>query len=539
MKQLKTILFSLPLVLAAVGCSQEELLPDGGKGTGASEGLHEVVVTFNMGTSGGLQTRSIQRPVISSDNWQRVSNVRIYVFKGKDKDGQGNPISTFDPNDDSQYFYYKPTVDGKELEYIYVPQFSKDDDWGEDDENHYSLEVPVWGDDDNAEKDLEQHVFTNKMQLKTGYYKFLVIGRDDISEGGDVSKIVLTEPTMQERDYPSSFFAEDKSKILLDWSVKFKEGKTALNNVILRCGDNTGQATEVFRGISEDIYVTEESQGFTRSIELKRSVAGVLMYVKNIPTSIKAQYNVAIEDKEWGDRKIVVESGKSYTVSNIAIGTIAYSRDVNVYDNQPDGKRAKNANVTEHVVDYYNFSQRYGDKGKFLTSYLTDTEDGYTYYKIDHSTDQYAEDTTLCDNSVLAGGFFLPQDAPTEELQIYGDEDDENILTLDGTLYLVFFTQFSGSSYPFYWIPIKCEYDYTYNGDTDDYTGPTEHIGDAYKFPIKANCFYSLGSRNYKKNINEPIDLKKHFDKEEGGDNSLVITVNPDWDWKGELEWAD
>lgn len=527
MKQLKTILFSLPLVLAAVGCSQEELLPDGGTGTGASEGLHEVEVTFNMGTNSGIQTRAVSRPVISSDNWQRVSDVRIYVFQSK---LGGN---------DALYTYYKPTVEGKVVDYIYVDEFSKDENWGNDDENEYNLKVPVWGDDNDAEKDLEQHLLTKKIQMAADFhYKFLVIGRDDISEG-DVNKIVLTEPTMQENDYPSSFFAEDKSKTLLDWSTTFKKGKTALNKVILRCGDNTGQATEVFRGISEDIYVTEESQGFTRSIELKRSVAGVLMYVKNIPTSIKAQYNVAIEDDEWGDRETVVKAGKSYTVSNIAIGTIAYSRDVNVYNNQPDGKRAQNANVTKHVVDYYNFSRRYGDTGEFLTSFPTNTEDGYTYYKIDHSTDQYVEDRTLCDNSVLAGGFFLPQDAPTEELQIYGDEDDENILTLDGTLYLVFFTQFSGSSYPFYWIPIKCEYDYTYNDDTDDYTGLTEHAGDAYKFPIKANCFYSLGSRNYKKNINEPIDLKKHFDKEEGGDNKLVITVYPNWDWKGELEWAD
>lgn len=526
MKQLKHLVLYLPFVLAAVGCSQDELTPDGGTGTGVPEGLHEVEITFNMGTSAGLQTRAMQRPVISSDNWQRVSDMRIYVFKSEAG------------SDDASYTYYRPTVNGEVVDYIYVDKFAKDENWGEDDENKYNLEVPVWGDDDNTEKDLEQHLLTKKIQLEAdNHYKFLAIGRDDIS-GTDVSNIALTEPTMQASDYPSSFLAEEKSETLLDWLTKFEAGSTALNRVILRCGNNTGQATEVFKGISDDIYVTEGVQGFTCTIELKRSVAGFLMYVKNIPSSITAKYNVAIEDDEWDDREVVVESGKSYTVSNIAIGTIAYSRDVNVYNNQPDGKRAQNINIAKHVVDYYNFSQRYeGSTGKFLTSFPTATEDGYTFYKIDHSNDQYEEDKTLCENSVRAGGFFLPQTAPTEAIQIYGEDSDENKLTLDGTLYLVFFTQVSNASYPFYWIPIKCQTDKTFNPETGDYTDG-EHTGDAYKFPIQANCFYSLGTKNYKTGEDEPIDLKEHFEKP-GGDNNLVITVNPHWDWKGELEWAD
>lgn len=81
------------------GCSEDGVVPDVGQGTDVPEGMHEVEVTFNMGTSGDIQTRSVSRPVISSDNWQRVSNVRIYVFRSENGG-----------EDNSSYTYYKPSV---------------------------------------------------------------------------------------------------------------------------------------------------------------------------------------------------------------------------------------------------------------------------------------------------------------------------------------------------------------------------------------------------------------------------------------------
>ena len=63
--------------------------------------------------------------------------------------------------------------------------------------------------------------------------------------------------------------------------------------------------------------------------------------------------------------------------------------------------------------------------------------------------------------------------------------------------------------------------------DTSGGTGIITVTKDLYRFAINANWFYQIGSET------EPVIWPE---EEEG---NIVITVNPDWDWKGELEWAD
>lgn len=50
--------------------------------------------------------------------------------------------------------------------------------------------------------------------------------------------------------------------------------------------------------------------------------------------------------------------------------------------------------------------------------------------------------------------------------------------------------------------------------------------GGPYRFPIVANHFYGIGTKD------APVDLG-------GGDDNIVITVNPNWIWKGDLTWGD
>lgn len=63
--------------------------------------------------------------------------------------------------------------------------------------------------------------------------------------------------------------------------------------------------------------------------------------------------------------------------------------------------------------------------------------------------------------------------------------------------------------------------------DTSGGTGIITVTKDLYRFAINANWFYQIGSET------DPVD----WPEEEDG--NIVITVNPDWDWKGELEWAE
>lgn len=59
--------------------------------------------------------------------------------------------------------------------------------------------------------------------------------------------------------------------------------------------------------------------------------------------------------------------------------------------------------------------------------------------------------------------------------------------------------------------------------DTSGGTGIITVTKDLYRFAINANWFYQIGPVNWP----------------EEEDGNIVITVSPNWDWKGNLEWAD
>lgn len=59
--------------------------------------------------------------------------------------------------------------------------------------------------------------------------------------------------------------------------------------------------------------------------------------------------------------------------------------------------------------------------------------------------------------------------------------------------------------------------------DTSGGTGIITVTKDLYRFAINANWFYQIGPVNWP----------------EEEDGNIVITVNTNWDWKGNLEWAD
>lgn len=475
MKQLKTILFTLPFALAAVGCSQDELLPDGGKGTGASGGMHEVEVTFNMGTSGGLQTRSISRPVISSDDWQRVTNVRIYVFKAESADAG-----------DAAYYYQPDINDGKG--YLYVSNFADTKkDWEEND---------VWG-DDSTEKENEYYTYSAKLELGPGYYKFLAIGRDDIDEEhlDNLQDLTMTIPEWNYNDYSSDIqeileerFLESKTSKPNFSDIKWND-KTTLEKASINTKQD--QCSELFSGTSPVCPITDGVQGFSTNITMNRAVAGFLMYVQNIPTAKEAIADVLTYDDREEEYTPIIEKGKSYAIERIAIlSPTSIDFGITLNKRETTGKGSENTNLAKYLIafDADTISQVTELKGIFLSPQQANKGNAKKDWIIDYNDDK---------------------------------EDDEDF---SKSLYLVYFTslQHQTSIIPIWWKPIKIV------SSSGDYTLPEGE--DEYNYSIKANHFYSFGKKNYEDGIDEPIDLS---------DNNLVITVNPDWDWKGDLEWAD
>lgn len=496
MKQLKHLVLYLPFVLAAVGCSQDELTPDGGTGTGVPEGLHEVEITFNMGTSAGLQTRAIQRPVISSDDWQRVGNVRIYVFKSEAG------------GDNSSYLYYQPTVNGETVPYLHVEAFDKDDNWGDTDENPYKLTTSVWGDTekgtgDNYDKTkFEEHIYVQKIGLDANaHYKFLAVGRDDINES-DLSTIKMTDPTLPTNLYPQKVqsILEYYSNQTTDpnWEWVLEDGTSLTKACLLNVSANySNSCAEVFTGYSGEVFISEDVSGFQTTIEMKRAVAGLLMYVKNIPTQVEA--NLSFVKTTVPKKTYYVQAGITYPVKGIGIVTTRINNILML--------------ASRGIEDDYISAMQ--DAGNLLQNspiYLPlnpddpkETENGVSYYS----------------NSYLEGRFILP--LPSPEYDNYSITlEDEDKTVLSETMYLVYYADYNNgqATYPIRTVPIKMK-----GAGISTYS-------------MDANSFYSFGNRNYlkdeqgdKEGGDTPIDLKPKKDSEE----NLVITVHPNWEGITEL----
>lgn len=530
MKQLKTLVFSIPFVLAAAGCSQDDVLPDGGKGTNLPEGMQEVEITFDMGATTALQTRSVSRPVVSSDNWQRVNNVRIYLFKHNgsgstdctDTDGCGCNGDALNCN--KNYVLTKiDNKDGSQSDYLYVPAFEKPEGWGSihpdvvddgytcqpnlnGDKDMHPEDIPVW-----QGKDDEQHTFTTKIVLSTnGHYKFLAVGRDDIDGQEEYGKC-YQETWKKDPSSNKPIYLYDMSMSLMgNWGGRLPD-----------IGAN-----ELFSGLSSS-FSPEDTSSKNLSITMKRVVPGFLLYLTNIPQKRKARASIPLTE---GDPRIAIHKGKSYEINRVAIAARCISDNVPLVKllEQPIDKMD---DILEGIA-----TQANTNFASSFTAILYDSKweyDGGIWVWKDGNTINPHWDK----NSYLSGKCAVPlnlKTTPGNKPVTVGvretDKETGEIIAepeeLDHSLYLVFYTNgheladISGVNLPVDWIPITIESE---NGE--EVSGEKSKV-----FNFYPNHFYSIGNRNYEKGDNKPIDLNK---------NNLVITVNPDWDWKGELEWAD
>ncbi len=193
---------------------------------------NEVTLTFALDLNSQVQSRAAgNRQLTSSDDWQKVSSVRIYVFRSTSETGT--------------YTYYRPTDDGVPLDYIYISDFSGKTD--------------VWGDD---EPNWEEHEYVSgTLKFADGWYKFVAVGRDDI-DGDDETGATWNLATLTEG------------------TTTFENWTAATHNAGISCG-------EMFVGCTSAVEIND-TQRLHETIILTRTVAGVLMYVENIASEINS-----------------------------------------------------------------------------------------------------------------------------------------------------------------------------------------------------------------------------------------------------------
>lgn len=273
---MKKIFLPAIFILSALlgGCSAEQE-PDAVVING--EELYKVNISFDLTVSPATSNTRASRPLESSDCWQRVTDVKIYVFRS-------------DTGDDGSYYYYYPTVYNSLTDqtsrqpYFSVEEFSHKDDTNWDD--HISGN--------------ETHTYNITPLLGKGYYRFLAVGRDD-----DPASTPL--------------------------SISWRQNITEWSQALMENNAGHPRVTEIFSGYptekgSADVktFVVTEKTNFSDTIILHRAVAGVLLHVKNIPVSLKSDFSWYSIDSPTGIIRQDLEKGQEYAVNEVAIVCAGY-----------------------------------------------------------------------------------------------------------------------------------------------------------------------------------------------------------------------
>lgn len=403
----KSIKNSLNIILAAsllMSCSASNDAPDT-----LADGSHAVKLNMRVGVSAGLVTDS--RELDTWDGAQQVNDMRIYVFRcPEDKKGTL----------DEEYTYYIPI--GANKGYYSVDAFNNTTPY-------YSAE---------HQNMPEQHSYTFEPYLQNGYYyQFLAIGRDD----KDATKKVLTEPK----------FTENVTKLEDARIALTEEAKNSANPGIL----NT---TELFSGILQDentheapVLVTKDTKYFHRTLTASRNVAGLMIYVENIPAQV--------ESNAAGDVSTVTFKPTSLSVVATGISTETLIRQKQApADAEP---------LTYQTLGTIDLTPSNGWTVDATENIFKRAEDSQKGWKA---------------NSYMISNFMMP--TPEGKMQ-----KSKNSAENETTFYL----HYTDGTHHRY-----------------DNIRLSAATGDKFKFPIEANHLYCLGAKS--KTVNQPYDLKEYYE---------------------------
>lgn len=412
MKSLKYII-SLISGIMLISCAGIENSEPSGSNTFCRPEL-----TFDFTINSSIARRA-SRPLESTDNWQKTTDVRIYVFYSADG------------SSDESFTYIHPELLNEEnLSYDKVPYFQVSGFEKDDDE--------IW-----KSTNFENHSYAIRPQLPAGYYRFLAIGRDDDPDNSDLS-------------------------------INWKENATTWKDAIMLNSGKTPCVTEIFSGCAaeagDEYYSTFELTGddaINIDIELKRVVAGVLLYVKNIPEKSTAYYSFGSE----------IFKDKEYVVDEVAIVSNGWNHQADMATRRISG---------EFTADNSLFS---------ATRLASISTDGLTAVE-GYYTDKY-----------FSGNFVFPMEL-LNNLSGNTSENGESLTALGKSLHLCYFHRGSdGALYPLRLIPIRI-YRSEQEGVQSDVAAEASSVSaDGFGFNIVANHLYCLGVRNAKED--DPIDLKE------------------------------
>lgn len=416
---------SLNIILAAsllMSCSASNDAPDT-----LADGSHAVKLEMRVGVSAGVVTDS--RELDTWDGAQQVNDMRIYVFRcPAEKKGTS----------EEAYTYYAPVeTEAGQKGYYTVDAFNN-----------------------TTPKSAEQHLYTIKPYLQNGYYyQFLAIGRDDKY----ATTKVLTEPNFT----PNETKLEDARIALTE------QAKNSAQNGIL----NT---TELFSGILQDektqkeapVLVTEETKYFHRTLTASRNVAGLMIYVENIPAKV--------ESNAAGDGSTV-----TFKPTSLSIVATGISTETLIRQKQAPADAEPLTYQTLGTIDLTPSNGWSVDATENIFKRAADSHKGWK------------------ENSYMISNFMMP--TPEEKMQ-----KSKNSAKNETTFYLHYT---DGTHH---------RYDNIRKSTTN---------GDKFKFPIEANHLYCLGAKS--KTVNQPYDLKEYY---EPVMTDVKIEIEPAFEKKHEFE---
>lgn len=423
---------SIYISLAAsllMSCSASNDAPDT-----LADGSHAVKLEMRVGVSAGVVTDS--RELDTWDGAQQVNDMRIYVFRCP-VEKKGTP--------EEAYTYYAPVeTEAAKNGYYSVDAFKNSGPYYSADHQN----MP------------EQHLYTIKPYLQNGYYyQFLAIGRDDKY----ATTKVLTEPNFT----PNETKLEDARIALTE------QAKNSAQNGIL----NT---TELFSGILQDektqkedpVLVTEETKYFHRTLTASRNVAGLMIYVENIPAKV--------ESNAAGDGSTV-----TFKPTSLSIVATGITTETLIRQKQAPADAEPLTYQTLGTIDLTPSNGWSVDATENIFKRAADSQKGWK------------------ENSYMISNFMMP--TPEGKMQ-----KSKNSAENETTFYLHYT---DGTHH---------RYDNIRKSTTN---------GDKFKFPIEANHLYCLGAKS--KTVNQPYDLKEYY---EPVMTDVKIEIEPAFEKKHEFE---
>lgn len=470
------------LMTISTSCSKDEEIINGGENTEVAAG--EQVIVLDMQDTDVLSTKS--RPLYSTSNQgaEKVTDVKLLVFKHSKIDGQAMTLD-------------------KVLTINKWDQNSTDYNYG----RKYTLKL------ENTDK-----------LSKDEKYTILAVGQDESNTAATTFtpyQIVANSPSTE------AWISEltKDSWTTTTWNAGSDNGQGFLQTVA-RTGKNEA---EIFSGISKPVTLNFDG-GFTAEVLLKRQVAGVLGYFNKIPAFVLTSEDGDEADDYTAVKQIrLVASNKNKQIDLAhALGDqkddateVGKENVVNGFN--PETTKGANFNggtnnaFVVYTIDLSKWFKKNADANDATYWYSGAVSSGMEIPSLGdancgtwvNALDQANEMPRVATNSVLAGEFVIPFNSDknaennTFELQLLGGADNAVLKS--------------------------------WNVKLDDMSIDQTQGDSEYVFNIYRNHLYQIGQRGGGDNPTDPgtePDKPQPLDK----DQELTIKINDQWEFIHDME---